>query len=145
MTCKSQSWCREVDHWVWGKNKRGKRKSWVFPESSLGTVTWAALLQVQTVAKSTCTLQTWKKSVTHGSQELNLCPRAELHLLIPKVLLDQSGRSQDTTEQNPLHTPKFCAGNRESSAKRKNKRNNPYFTTTISVTFQEDYMWLSHH
>lgn len=53
-----------------------------------------------------------KKSLSWKSV-LNLCPWAKLHYLVPEVLLDQPGRSQATTEQSPLHKPKFCAVNSE--------------------------------
>lgn len=46
--------------------------------------------------------------------------------LVLKVLLDQSERTQDTTEQSSLCKPKFCPINFETAQERKDKRNNPF-------------------
>lgn len=145
MTCKPQSWGREVDHWVWGKKQVGKKEELGFPGKQPRSCDMSSSASGADRGKEHMHITDLKKKCHSWKSELNLCPWAQLHLLIPTVLLDQSGRSQDTTEESSLHKPKFCAVSRESSGKMKNRRNNPYFTTTISVAFQEDYTQLSHH
>jgi len=58
---------------------------------------------------------------------IKLCPQAQqFHSLVLKVLLDQSGRTEDTTKWSSLHKPKLCAVNSGFAREGKDKRNSPF-------------------